>query len=101
MNPTEILKITEGKTAKYKNVNIAPPEMYLGEKLKQKMMNGHMWWTITSYYYVIAAVQTITDAVKDKSWKLPENAEKPTTKSFVPELDGTEELGPDGIQLFQ
>ena len=42
MNPTEILKITEGKTAKYKNVNIAPPEMYLGEKLNKKMMNGHM-----------------------------------------------------------
>ena len=46
-------------------------------------------------------MQTIKDAVKEKSWKLPENAETPTTQSFVPELDATEELGPDGIQLFQ
>ena len=28
-------------------------------------------------------------------------AKKPMTQSFVPELDGTEEIGPYGIQLFQ
>ena len=42
MNPTKILKVTEGKTAKYKNVNIAPPKLYLGKKVKRKMMNRHM-----------------------------------------------------------
>ena len=59
MNPTEILKSMEGKTVKYKNGNIATTEIYLGEKLKQKLMNGHMCWTINSYDYVIAAVQII------------------------------------------
>ena len=74
----------EGKTVKYKNGNIAPPEMYLGARLKQKIMNGHMCWTITSYYYVVAAVQKIKDAVKYKRWKLPATAKTPMTQSFVP-----------------
>ena len=42
MNPTEILKSMEGNTVKYKNGKVALPEMYLGEKLKRKLMNGHM-----------------------------------------------------------
>ena len=42
MKPTKIPKSIEGKTVKYKNVKIAPPEMYLGENMKQKMMNGNM-----------------------------------------------------------
>ena len=64
--------------------------MYLGAKLKQKMMNGHMCWNITSYDYVIDDVQTIKDAVKYKRRKLPANAKAPTTQSFVPEFYGTE-----------
>ena len=64
MKPTEILKTMEGKTVRYKNGNISPPEMYLGAKLKQKMMNRHMCWTIISYDYLIAAMQTIKDTVK-------------------------------------
>ena len=65
--PTGILKSMEGKTVKYKNGKIAPPEMYLGPILKRKVINGNMCWTITSYEYVIAAVQTIKDAVTQKA----------------------------------
>ena len=32
---------------------------------------------------------------------MPNTADTPMTKSFVPELDGTEELGPDSIQFHQ
>ena len=56
INTTEILKSMEGKTVKDKNGKIAPPEMYLGARLKRKMINGNMCWTITSYDYVISAV---------------------------------------------
>ena len=38
MNPTEILKIMEGKTVKYNNGKIAPPEMYLEENLRRKLL---------------------------------------------------------------
>ena len=64
MKPIEILKSMEGKTVKYNNGKIDPQEMYLGEKLKQELINGHMCCTITSYDYVISAVHTIKDAVK-------------------------------------
>ena len=101
IDPTEILKSMEGKTVRYKNSNKSPPEMYLGARLKRKMINGNMCWTITSYEYVIAAVKTIKDAITRNPRKMPKTADKLMTKSFVPELDGTEELGPDGIKFYQ
>ena len=95
---TKILKSMEDKKVKYKKGKIAPLEMYLGERVKIKMINGSMCWTITSYDYVIASVKTIKDAIARNSWKIPKTAYTPMTKSFVPELWVTEELGPDGIQ---
>ena len=49
IDPTGIIKIMEGKTVNYKNGKIAPPEMYLGARLKRKIINVNMCWTITSY----------------------------------------------------
>ena len=91
----------EGKTVKYNNSKIATPEMYLGARLKRNIINGNMCWTITSYEYVNSDVQTIKDAIIRKLWKIPKTSDTPMTKSFVPELDGTDELGPDGIQFYQ
>ena len=42
IDPTEMLKSMEGKTVKYNNGNIAPQEMYLGARLKRKMINVNM-----------------------------------------------------------
>ena len=80
IDPTEIIKSMEGKTVKYNNGKIAPPEMYLVSRLKRKMINGNMFWYITSYDYVIAAVQTIKDAITRKLWKMPMTADTPMTK---------------------
>ena len=91
----------EGKTFKYNNGKIAPPEKYLGARLKRNMINGNMCWNINSCDYVIAAVQTIKNAITKKPWKMPKAEDTPTTKSFVPELYGTEGLGYDGIQFYQ
>ena len=84
MYPTEIQKNMEGKTVKYKNGKIAPPEMYLGARLKRKMINGNMYWTIASYDYMIAAVQIIIDAITGKPWKIPKTADTPMTKLSLP-----------------
>ena len=43
IDPTEILKSMEVKTVKYKNGKIAPPEMYLGARMKKKIINGNMF----------------------------------------------------------
>ena len=80
----------EGKTVKYKKGKIDLPYMYLGARLKRKMINLNMCWTITSYDYVIAAFQTIKYAITQKPWNMPNTADTPMTKSFVTELDGTE-----------
>ena len=80
INPTEILKSMEGKTVKYRNGKIAPPEMYLGARLKRNMINGNMCWTTTSYDYVIAAVQTIKYAITQKPWNMPKTVDTPMTK---------------------
>ena len=97
MDPTSILKCMEGDTVKYKNGKIELPEMHLGAKLQEKGINGHSCWTISSTNYIKAAVQTVKDSVnKDKcQWKLPSKVPTPMVSSFVPELDGTPELGPD------
>ena len=84
IDPTEILKSMEGNKVKYKNGKISPSEIYLGARLKRRMINGNMCWTITSYDYVIASVQTIKDAITRKPWKMPKTADTPMTKSFVP-----------------
>ena len=63
MDPTAILKSMEGDTVKYTNGKIEPPEMYLGGKLQEKELNGHLCWTISSTDYTKAAVQTVKDSV--------------------------------------
>ena len=90
IDPTEILKSMEGKTVKYNNGKIDPPEIYLGARLQRNMINGNMCWTINSYEYITATVQTIKDAITRKTWKITKTADTPMTKSFLPESDGNE-----------
>ena len=103
MDPTSILMSMEGDTVKYKNGKIEPPEMYLGAKLKEKEINGRLCWTISSVDYIKAAVQTVKDSVNQPGcqWKLPSKATTPMVSSFIPELDGTPELGTDDHRFFQ
>ena len=101
MDPTAILKSMEGDTVKYKKGKIEPLEIYLGAKIFQ--LSGHLCWTISSTDCIKAVVQTVKDSVnKDKcQWKLPSKAPALMVSSFVPELDGTPELGPDNHRFFQ
>ena len=103
MDPTAILMSMEGNTVKYKNGKIESPEMYLGAKLKEKQLNGQWCWTISSTDYIKAAVQTVRDTLSEPGcrWKLPSKAITPMVSAFLPELDGTPELGPDDHKFFQ
>ena len=77
--------------------------MYLGSKLQEKVRNDYSCWTISSADYIKAEVQTVKDYVnKDKfQWKLPSKTPTPMVSSFVPELDGTPDLGSDDHRFFQ
>ena len=103
MDPTSILISMEGDTVKYKNGKIEPPEIYLGAKLQEKEINGHLCWTISSTDYIKAAVQTVKDSINKAGcrWKLPPKALTPMVSAFIPELDGTPELDPDDHRFFQ
>lgn len=87
---------------KYKNDMIEEPSSYLGARLKKKKtLDGINCWTITSVDYINAAVETVEAAIKNSSRKLPNRVTTPMLTTYVPELDGTPELDPDGIQFFQ
>ena len=60
------------KKFKFKKDIIAPPENYLGARVKQKTIDGHSMWTISSVDYVKAAVKNVEEALEKKKWaKLP------------------------------
>jgi hypothetical protein len=87
---------------KLKKGKIEPLGSYLGARLRKKTLNGLDMWTMSSYDYVVAAVKTVKETLKDSpKWKLPKNAPTPMTSAYVPELDGSSELGQEDHTYFQ
>jgi hypothetical protein len=90
------------KKFKFKNDIIAPPKSYLGAKVRQKTVDGHTMWTISSIDYVKAAVKNVEDGIKDKQWKIPTaNVGIPMSTSYAPELDDSPELNQDDLTYYQ
>ena len=57
---------------KLKKGKIEAPESYLEARLRKKTLNGLDMWTMSSYDYVVAAVNTVKKTLKDSpKWKLP------------------------------
>lgn len=88
-------------TFKFKNDEVAPPVTYLGARLQYKEINGAKCWTMSSVDYVNAAVKNIEEKLAKDNKKLPLKAITPMNSNFVPELDDSEELGPEETQYFQ
>ena len=86
---------------KFKKGKIAPPEIYLGGRLEKKKLNDKDVWTITSQDYVKAAVANVEEMLKKKKKKLYSKAVTPMSATFVPELDTSEELNPEGVTSYQ
>ena len=99
VNPKETMDAL-GETFKFKNNKVERLESYLGARVRW-YQQGFSCWTISSVDYVNAAIKTIEAALKDKRYKLMSKANTPMTSSFIPELDGSPELGDDNCQLFQ
>ena len=99
VNPKETMDAL-GETFKFKNNKVERVESYLGARVRW-YQQGFSCWTILSVDYVNAAIKTIEAALKDKRYKLMSKANTPMTSSFIPELDGSPELGDDNCQLFQ
>ena len=87
---------------KFKKNDISPPQVYLGARLEKKELNGKLMWTMTSRDYINAIVKNLNERLKKKGTKLPASGiDTPMTSNYSPELDGSEELEPDDITMFQ
>ena len=100
MEATKVLESLKSEKIKFKNDNIAEPDMYLGARLQKKQINGKDAWTITSVDYIKAAIDTIRGSIKGTRWKISGIAKTPMQSSFVPELDQTPELIADDTILY-
>ena len=89
------------KSLRFKKDKIEPPEFYLGARLEKKDLNGRKVWTMTSRDYVKAAVDNIEKHLEKRNCKLPSKAVTPMSSGYVPETDGSPELSPDLVTVFQ
>jgi hypothetical protein len=92
----KILREELGKYFELKEESIGPPALYLGGKLSLVQLNNGMEaWSISLSQYVQAAVKNVEKHLLEKSSNLPKRCETPMTTSYCPELDVSEELGPE------
>lgn len=86
---------------KLKKDKIESPRVYLGGRLSNKSLNGKDVWTMSSVDYVKAIVKNLEVRLSKKGIRLPSRATTPMTSDYIPELDGTSELNPDDITMYQ
>ena len=60
-NAKEILQGIADGNINIKNNKVAPPEVYLGAKFHFKVMDDTGIWTISSEYYVGAAINNVKE----------------------------------------
>jgi hypothetical protein len=106
--PEKLLREQIGKYCELKEESIGPPTQYLGGHVRKvQLENSVECWAFGSSQYVQAAVKNVEDylasrhALNDTSLKLPAKAETPIQTSYRPELDVSEELGPDESAYYQ
>lgn len=86
---------------KFKNDEIAPPDMYLGSKLENKHFNGTKCWTMSSAKYVNAAIENVENKLKEQDKQLPKRADTPMVSNYRPEEDISAELQGADHTYFQ
>ena len=75
--------------------------IYLGAQLHKRNIQGRDCWTMTSEKYVNAAVQNVEERLAKMNRTLPSRCNTPLSARYRPELDQSDELDCEGIQLFQ
>ena len=84
-----------GKYFVMKPGSIAPPKIYLGNKVpKVTLDNGVDAWSFSSSQYVQNAVANVEAYLRKLGKSLPRKATAPFTTGYCPEIDTTAELDP-------
>lgn len=107
-NAERVLREGIGKYFALKEASIGPPEIYLGARLRNVVLeNGVKCWSSSSSQYVQAAVKNVEEYIKqrieqgDKRYSLPRKAEAPMQSTYRPELDVSPELDSRDAAYFQ
>jgi hypothetical protein len=102
-NPEAILRKEIGKYFKLKEASIGPPDIYLGGKMRQVVMeNGVKAWSFSSSQYVQEAVNNVHKYLTDRGKKFPSKAPGAAMKNdYRPEVDQTDELSPTDAAYYQ
>ena len=98
--PTKTLEQIQ-EEFKFKNDEIAPPDMYLGSKLEYQQFNGAKCWTMSSEKYVNAAIENVETKLKAQDKRLPKRADTPMILNYRPEEDVSAELQGTDHTYFQ
>ena len=101
-NARAVIEKEIGRFWELKEESIGPPNQYLGGHLRQaKMPNGIMAWVFGSSKYVQDAVKNVETYLKKKGESLPAKARTPLSSGYRPEIDTSEELGPEDASYYQ
>ena len=101
-NAEKVLREEIGSMWELKKESIGPPSLYLGGTMRQvELENGQTVWAFGSAQYVKAAVQNVEEYLAKKGKSLPAKATTPLSSQYRPEMDTTEELGPDDAAYYQ
>ena len=99
-SPTKTLEQIQ-EEFKFKNDEIAPPDMYLGSKIEFQQFNGVECWTMLSDKYVNAAIENVEAKLKEQGKQLQKRADTPMLLNYRPEEDTTAELQGTDHTYFQ
>ena len=97
-----ILEVVE--RFKLKKDIIAPPEAYLGGRLRLKTLSGlhgKKVWSMTSHDYIKAITDNLLQRIGKLGLVLPTRVDTPMSSAYRPELDASAELDSDGITMYQ
>jgi hypothetical protein len=102
-NPEAILRQELGKYFKLKEASIGPPDIYLGGKMRQVVMeNGVKAWSFSSSQYVQEAVNNVYKYLMERNKKFPSKSPGAAIKNeYRPEVDQTDELSPTDAAYYQ
>ena len=76
-------------------------DFYLGANLMNKPLNGKPVWTMLSFDYLKAAIESLEKRLKKRGERLSSRATTPMMQTYKPEGNDSQELDSDGVTMFQ
>ena len=90
------------KYFKFKPGSLAPPNLYLGSKIRPTMTSeGTTCWGQSSSGYVQEAVKNVGTWAEEHGLRLPTRCDTPMSTTYYPELDVTPLLKPEVQNFYQ